>query len=167
MATAETEAMAAEATVPSAAPVAPSRVIDRVSRLLVQTPDGLHFPPGAQEKIAVLIEVAARLKDRSRAEAALLDLIRLMSSLAAEGHLAASQALRSMLKGSAAALRVLSGTRRGKAEAFARFQPTHGVKGARHAPRVDAPPADRGVVLRELFPSSAGRLEPGARKPSK
>ena len=143
----------------------PSRVIEKVGQLLVSTKNGLHFPPDAQIKVAVLVEVAARLKDPVKAKRALMDLVRMATALQASRHAAASNTLQTILKGSAAGRQVLAGSRRRESAAFARFQPSHGTKTAQHAPVFDAPSGD-GVSLQKLFPNGVSRrLEPSPKRP--
>ena len=139
-----------------------SRILECVSRLLVQTSDGLQFSADAETKLAVLVEVAARLEDKTVAEAILLELVRLSCALEAGGHTAASQTLQSVLSGSAAALQVFVEARRGRAAMFVRFQPTHGSTSMKRAPRFDDSAPKQGLLLRELFPSGVShRIEPG------
>lgn len=136
--------------------IKPSRLLRNVGRFLVRTQNGMHFPPRAQEKIAALVEVAARLKNQAKGRAALFDLIRLSIALAESGHLDASKTIRSILKDSVPALQVLAGRPRDSRKEFERFQPSHGDKSMKRAPRFDETSGE-GSTLKDLFPHRLGQ----------
>jgi hypothetical protein len=144
----------------------PSRVMTRLAALMIETKDGLQFPPPAQAKVAAVVEVAARIPDEVRGVQALYDVARLALALADAGHAKASATLQDILRRSPAARARLAAVRSGEALVARRFEAFHGGAEPKRAPRIDGPSA--GVALKALLPPGVGRrLDPAARRDAK
>jgi hypothetical protein len=135
-----------------------SRVQLKIARLLVDRAGILCFPEGAVAKVAAVVEVAARLPDRTRGDGALYDLMALMVALARQGHQVAADQLSMVFRTSPAALTRL-------AELKERMEPREtplmkfsDLKAVKRAPQQGAAPPPATIQLKQLLTPSR-RLE--------
>lgn len=135
-----------------------SRVQQKIAALLVERAGILSFPEAAVAKVAAVVEVAARLPDRARGDAALYDLMALLVALARQGHQVAADQISMVFRTSPAALTRL-------AELKERMEPREtplmkfsDLKEVKRAPRQDAPPPPSTLQLKQLLTPSR-RLE--------
>ncbi len=134
-----------------------SRVQRKVAELLHTEQDILRFSPLSREKVAALVEVAARLPDHAQGARALTDIVRLSIAFSELGHAEAAKDLQTILRASPAALKRLMDVREQDKATFKQFEAFTGTTDKAAAPHVAAQSASTGITLDALLPPGTGR----------
>lgn len=134
-----------------------SRVQKKVAELLDTEQGILRFSPLSREKVAALVEVAARLPDSVQGTRALTDIVRLSIAFSELGHADAAKDLQTILRASPAALKRLMNVREQDKATFKQFEAFSGAAEQSGAPHVGAQSPSTGISLDALLPPGAGR----------